>query len=74
MTFRSIVTLIFAPMIVISNALITSAQNRDEAQIRALQERQAAAWNQHDATAIMLAESLTCLEGLELNFLMEVSR
>jgi len=49
--FRSIVSLIFAPMIVISNALITSAQNRDEAQIRALQERQAAAWNQHDATA-----------------------
>ena len=40
--FRSIVSLIFAPMIVISNALITSAQNRDEAQIRALQERQAA--------------------------------
>ena len=51
MMFRSIVTLIFALMIVVSTALITSAQNRDEAQIRALQERQAAAWNQHDATA-----------------------
>jgi uncharacterized protein (TIGR02246 family) len=32
-------------------APIGSAQQRDEAQIRDLQERQAAAWNQHDASA-----------------------
>ena len=49
--FGSIVTVISALTIVVTNALITSAQNWDEAQIRALEERQAAAWNQHDATA-----------------------
>ena len=49
--FRLMVTLIFALMIVAANAVNTPAQNRDEAQIRALQEQQAAAWNQHDATA-----------------------
>jgi uncharacterized protein (TIGR02246 family) len=49
--FRPIVKLVFALMIIVSIAAITSAQNRDEAQIRAVQERQAAAWNQHDATA-----------------------
>lgn len=39
-------------MLLILSAEVCSAQRgKDEAQIQALQKRQAAAWNQHDATA-----------------------
>ena len=41
----------FLTMVLALSAAVCSAQNSDEKQIKELQDRQATAWNEHDATA-----------------------
>jgi len=48
---RAIPKVAFLLIIFALNIVTGAAQTNDEQQIKALQERQAAAWNQHDATA-----------------------
>jgi len=49
--FRSIFAVPIVLTVIALSGQIAAAQTNDEAAIRALQDRQAAAWNAHDATA-----------------------